>query len=107
MENKENSLIYTVSTIDYLEQAIVGLKSVKNNNKFKFYFIFLVDIKKESFEKIKKDIKINYPWIELFATHQLNNKYKKLMHRTYKVFSPLEICSISKSIYMFRGCMVY
>lgn len=98
MNNQENTLVYTVSTIGYLEQAVLALKSVKNNNKFNIYFIFIVDIKKESYEIINRKIKKNYPWIELLATHQLKKASKNIMNRAYKVFSKLEICSLSKFI---------
>jgi len=98
VKDKKNTAIYTVSTINYLEQAVVALNSVKRNNNFKYFFIFLVDIKEKSFNAIKNIIKIKYPWISLIAPHHIKGKYKQIMDRVYKVYSILEICSLSKFI---------
>ena len=95
---KKNTSIYTVCTTNYLEQAIIALDSAKRNNIFKYFFIFIVDIKEESFEKLEKLIQEKQPWIKLFGSHQLTKNYQKIMSIAYKVYSKLEICSLSKFI---------
>ena len=44
--------LYTVSSISYLEQAIVSLESARKHTNYENYFIFIVDIKDISLDSV-------------------------------------------------------
>ncbi len=90
--------IYTVVTYKYLKEAIISLESAKNNGNYSNFFIFIIDIKKESLYLINNFFRKKYQWIKIFSINQLCKSSRKIMKNALGFHSPMELCSLSKYI---------
>ncbi len=90
--------IYTVVTYKYIKEAIISLESAKSHGSYSNFFIFLVDIKKDSLYLIDNYFLEQYQWIKIFSIDQLCTNSKQMMEKALVFHSPMELCSLSKYI---------
>jgi hypothetical protein len=94
---KSSSDFLTVATLDYLDQALVTLKSAKKNASFSNHHLFLIDADKNQVDYLKNNINKDGEWISVFGPHDLKEQQDNFL-RCFSYFNSLEICCYAKYV---------
>jgi len=95
---KNSTNVFTVCTYNYLNLAIVAIKSFTENNHTSRNFIFVIDASLEAITYLNNHNIARSLEIIFFGVDQLSKNYKSIFTKAASYFDNMELCSLAKYI---------
>lgn len=96
MTNWSSSFL-TVSTVDYIPQALATMRSARRHGKHSSFHLFAADATVEAIVDLRRILENKYSWIHVFGPYDLGHE-RDAYHRVFNYYNLFEVCNVAKYV---------